>query len=256
MKHFLKKVRNMRKSKTVQKQPTNQQQRINSLLALVAQHKQYASEHKLVKRFGAQLDTFETTLRGFTPGKNALMILLRAEKELNILKGQMEQAAHRRRLRMSLLYHGVVAIKVLIYVGAYVRLVPHNSLAQHPSIYIVSGIVVLMAWIGYFYMFEQSHLAFTALAVERWGGNNPQFKFLIRLTTACFFNWASFLPLGTAVRVFPGFINPSWDVFLVNMFHLFLDIFTSNTVTAVLNIIALLPFFAWIIKKIRSMKFV
>ena len=242
----------MRQSKAVHKsrmKTIKPPERTARLLTAIEGERHYIKENKLEKRFGAELDSLKTTLLHLPADKNTLLIVLKIEKDLGVLREKIEKAINNRVKRWSMSFYTMTGIKALIYIGAYFRLIPQRSLQQHPSIYIVAGILLLLVWIGYFYALEQSYWQLHATVIVPLTKKYPRLP--LRLFSVCLFNLVSFSPFATAVQLFPTFINPNWDGFLVNVSHLILDIFTSNTITAVVNGLALLPLFGWLLSKIK-----
>lgn len=225
------------------------QERTARLLTSIEDERHYAKENKLEKRFGAELDRLKATLLNLPANKNTLLIVLRTEKELSALQKRMEKAAKNRGKWWSLGLYIIASIKALFYIGVYFRLISQRLLQQHPSIYIASGLFLFLVWIIYFYVLEQSHGQLHATLIKSLQKKYPRHPW--KLLSICLFNLVSFSPLMTAVQLFPQFINPSWDVFLVNVFHLILDIFTSNMITAVVNGLALLPLAGWLLNKFK-----
>ncbi len=239
------------KSKLVIKSRVNIDQKIQQLLSSIADEKQFLKENRLEKQLGSRLNEMEETLLKLPPQKNNLAIVLRTDKQLHAIKTQIDALAKQKGQKYSLILHIVVGIKALAFMGAYFRLIPQGSLTHHPSIYIVAAILFFLVWILYFSLLEKSYQLFFYYTVKPFAAKHPQHKRSIQLAAACAFNVVSFSPLTTAVQVFPHFIDPHWDTFLISIANIIMQIFTSNIITTLVNIVALLPCIVFLSYKVK-----
>ncbi|MBV9616237.1 MAG: hypothetical protein JO031_12340, partial [Ktedonobacteraceae bacterium] len=163
---------------------------------MIADEKRFLEDHRRLRRqFGRTLEELEEVLVQLPPQKNNLATILSVEKQFRHVDMRIDELSKRKHQRYSFFLHVVVGIKALIFIGVYFRYIPHNSLIDHPSIYIVSAIALLLLWILYFSLLEKSYDAWFLYTVKPFAEKYPKYKRSIQWTAASAFNAMIFPPL-------------------------------------------------------------
>lgn len=235
-----------------QKQAINLYSRRKQFLIELTALKEMAENADVGEAFLPRIISVEKGVQSINFYKRDSKTLLKDNKKLiDEIKRELTYIADKKSKKLSLtryfLSFSWFAILAIFSLSSYFHAIPNEYFKKYILFYILSAILLSMIWtIIFFFIIKARDALFVRYGLP-YIAKYPRRKFMIISATSIHTVTVASQLLTASVTILPKFINPSWELFIANIYNILISTVNSSPITAIASVIGISPVIGYII---------